>query len=59
MALQHETANLDKVCKVEAQQIDKLEKLVSIIDELNSSSENGTLTLSRAAACFKRLQVNF
>lgn len=58
MALEHETANLDKICYAEAQQLDKLERLIAIIEEITSSSENKTLTLNRAATCFRRLQVS-
>ncbi|KAL0268830.1 UNVERIFIED_CONTAM: hypothetical protein PYX00_010643 [Menopon gallinae] len=59
VALQHETTNLNRVCENESQQLNKLEKLISIIEECLNASENKTLTLGKAALCFSRLQKEY
>ena len=55
--LQHETVQLEKICSSEEIEINKLDKFISIIEEMINSSQSNTLSLDRVVFVLKQLQV--
>lgn len=57
VSLQYESTQLETICKVEEQEIEKLEVLIEAIDRVVAANDEGRLELSKAASAFRQIKV--